>query len=640
MTIIFTILFLHLYFCFWSFGFAVVLTASTKLGKYAPAISALIWPTALIFFLSGAGHIRAISLFAEARFLIWLGPLFTLIAVVRFRNEIAKADWTTCILVHGLAILAGLLPLIPHIIHNDFGYFEFFNGEFLNYSQLAAHTLGVQHSAIPIPWEQSHAQIRDGIDFINATVALLTSHAPIHIVQLTSGLLRSSYCAGIFLLLFVALRDSYRGKLVTASIAVGFCFYNLDIFHFQISFMAANVAMSEAVILFSLLPTWRELPAVRVVAAYAICNTALLVTYPEATALFKLIEVAFVADRLFRLRDYSFTKWWIIANLIVVAVNPMMVITKIESVLSVSQSGAGWNFLGDPVNDLKTYLTRLVGLDFIYLPDSQVIPPRLAFPIVLIEIGGLAVAIFDLGRRLNTLAVAMIPIALLAFHIMGYSKTSPNFYGEMKIALWFTWIIPLAAASIWLNRNVLLRRTTLASIGVVACINIFVFGRGAAEQAALPTFYSEKEARAVIASMLPLRTNLQGVAIDIPDGIPLWYWAQIFDNESLPLIWFDKNQYTWFARGWPAAFLPQKEASSEAGVFISEVSELVVARPLLLETFGPALRLTIASRAETLKFEIPDEISINATTELYASPKISLYRVHLIHKSLPADSSH
>jgi hypothetical protein len=67
-----------------------VITPTTKAGfvKYPRAISAVIWPTALFFVPCRAGHVRAVTLFAAARYL----PLFTAIVIVRFRSALPEME--------------------------------------------------------------------------------------------------------------------------------------------------------------------------------------------------------------------------------------------------------------------------------------------------------------------------------------------------------------------------------------------------------------------------------------------------------------------------------------------------------------------------------------------------------------------
>jgi hypothetical protein len=628
MKIVLSFVLLHFFFCLWGLGFSTLLTYRTPYFKYAPAVSVIAWPSCIIFALSGGGHLLARTTFANTQFLIWLGPVTAALAAPWLARRWREIDWRTCTLVSVLAIIAGILPIAPLVAHNDFGYFEFLNGEFVNYAQLAAHTLGLQHSSIPVPWEESHAKIRDGVDFINATVTRLTERHPVHIVQLSSGLLRTSYCAGVFLLLFGILRNHSRGAYAASTIAAGFCFSNFDIFHFQASFMAANVAMSQGLFLFLLLVTWRDLELVPLSTAYVMCNTALLVTYPEATTIFKLLEILMVADQVIRRRQYLLLRWWALANLAVVAINPTMVLSKVLFVRSVSQSGAGWNFIADPINDFPSYLDRLAGLEFVYLPVSAIAPRFPMFALAIVFIIAMVISLFQLSIRLNTIALAGVPLGIAAFHVIGSLQQPINFYGAMKIVLWFTWLAPITVAATYLSQGRLLRIAMLACFCLIALVNAAVFVRAMKAQIGLPTFHSETEARAIVSLLGTQSGKVPSVVIDQPDGIPAWYWAHIFDYEGVNFVWLNQTQQSWFARGWLAAFLPQTNIVVPKSITPELSDGLLAARPLLTTWYGPQLRLIVVARPAGLDLPgMPLRGSTGMQTNLYSSPRISLTRL-------------
>jgi hypothetical protein len=226
--IIFVVTLLNALFWFATLGLVFSLARESKLERYTPIAAAALWPAFMVLSQSMAGYLRAehfspaVAIGTIAAAMIWTG--WTL---HHYRKQYAEMDWTAAASVIAVSLLAGCLVILPHIWNNDFGYSEFSNGEFLNYSQLASFSLGLQTSPDPVKWERYHQATRDGVDFINATVATLTQQQPVHIVQLTAALLRSAYLAGILLLVRTVLADVRFPTLATAAIGVVVAFNNL-----------------------------------------------------------------------------------------------------------------------------------------------------------------------------------------------------------------------------------------------------------------------------------------------------------------------------------------------------------------------------------------------------------------------------
>jgi hypothetical protein len=141
----------------------------------APPVAGALWPSFMVVGLSLFGYLHAVHFSGEfALGLIGAGLVWTAYVGIRHRSNLAAMDWRTAVVIQSISLLSGLLVILPQVWHNDFGYSEFGNGEFLNYAQLASYSLGLQKSAEPVAWEQHHQLLRDAVDFINATVSLIT----------------------------------------------------------------------------------------------------------------------------------------------------------------------------------------------------------------------------------------------------------------------------------------------------------------------------------------------------------------------------------------------------------------------------------------------------------------------------------
>jgi hypothetical protein len=301
--IIIVLIILHAVFSAAGFGLAYSFTRGTAAARMVPVVAAALWPALLVASQSllgyrSAGHFSwwlALALLVAGLF--WSG----LVAIIH-RSELRQIEWTTNFAIFGLSVLAGLLVVVPHIWNNDFGCSEFSNGEFLNYAQLASFSLGYQQSPGPVPWEMFHESTRDGIDFINATISILTRQQPANVVQLAAALLRMAYFSALLLAIRGILATEPKPLWGVGAIGIMFAFWNFDRFQFEVSFMAASLSLS-IVLSALLLVSTKTLRRPQAVLLYVILNIALLVSYPETMIMLKCIEVVFVASR-WKIRFY------------------------------------------------------------------------------------------------------------------------------------------------------------------------------------------------------------------------------------------------------------------------------------------------------------------------------------------------
>ena len=480
-------------------GVAMLLVRDTLWERQVLNLPLVLGPTLLVCVLSGVGYLKPpVIRLAGIWGVLMVGFGITALVCItqnrRFRALTAH-DFITALLIFAISFLAGCLIVVPHIYHGDFGYFEFMNGEFLNYSQIAAYSLGLQNSEIPVPWIDHQQSLRDGIDFFNMLIVALTREHPVHIVQTTSAVLRICFSCSVFSLVFWTLRRRHYGRLIALMICLAFAGFALDVWRFQVSFMAANLAIGSGILLFCILLASDRLGVFRFTVAYTVCSISLLVSYPEGMALLKIAEIVVVGDRLFRCRDIRFAKIWLMGNVMTCAVNPVLVFNKVVVALRQAMSGCGWDILGNPLVVPEVYLRRLFGLQFPYLPETVTIPENISVYVAAVFAIFLLIGLYYLSRQVRTVAVFFYPFIIVTFHAIAYADKSISFYGAVKVVLLGLWLVPVAMSAMISDARSSLRVTVLAVLVFWNVTNISTIRTAIAKQVALPTFYSANQVK-------------------------------------------------------------------------------------------------------------------------------------------------
>jgi len=487
------------------------------------------------------GYVKADSFSTGVAYpLILLGLIFT-IAIARFyRSEIAGIDWRGCLALLSVATLGGLLVVVPHIWNNDFGYSEFSNGEFLNYSQLASYSLQLQHSDAPIPWERMHQGFRDGIDFINATVASIAKQQPANIVQITAALLRAAYFSALLSLVRAIFASINRPTILTALIGLVLAFTSFDLFQFEVSFMAGCLSLSIAICGAALVSTV-GISRLQYLSLYVVLNVAMLVSYPEAMIMLKIIEGFFVGERTFRDDDREFFKRWLVGNAAIIAVNPLLVWTKIVYAYAAATGSGGWNVIADPLSAPSSYIARIIGIEPIYRSDLALTHIKLVvFVVAAIVLAFQLRFLASLFKRLNSRALVVFPVAVLAFHVLPALKYG-HFYAAAKLMLAWFWLLPLGFAAAYVAGN----KTTRVVLVAAACLyfgaNLETFRRAQTSILNMDTFKAAKESDAVIRVVQTALKNGSSVAINSSDPAFVEYWLQILDNHGITVAQTDQQ---------------------------------------------------------------------------------------------------
>jgi hypothetical protein len=544
-------------FSFAAFGAVFLCLKRTAAAEVSGLVAAAAWPALMVIFGSCAGYLHADRYsFAIVAAALAIGCVCSALVIVRYRTDLTAIHWPTICAAHGVAIVAGLMTLAPQIWHNDFGYFEFGNGEFLNYSQLAEFSLGHQTSTTPVLWELKHQSERDGIDFINCTVSILTGREPAHIVQFVAALMRSSYFAALLSVLLLILS---RQRWAAIAIGVGAAFVSTDMYQFNLSFMGGSLGAAMVVGSVSLV-AGQLLQHRGAVLLYVILNVALLVSYPEAMVALKILETVLVAEQFIRLRDRSLLFGWIAGNLATIAINPPLVLAKILHVWEITGTAAGWNFIADPISESITYLARILGIEPLY--ESHL---ALTHSVRAIK---LAAAIYALAcvslagmlcYKLKSLTPALILLSIAALHTLAYMGRLPHFYVAAKLFLSWWWTIPIAFALSYRDAPPMLRKAMVPLAVLFLIANVETFRRDVVFKAGLPEFYSATQAATVLATL-----HGSPARIDTTEDIPVMYWAQLLDSHRVGANLTERQQ-TLFSRN---PMLPASAPGPAAGLMV------------------------------------------------------------------------
>jgi hypothetical protein len=333
-------------------------------------------------------------------------------------------------------------------------------------------------------------------------------------------------------------------------------FQNFDIFQFGISFLGGVLGLNITICAIAILMSIETFDRVRAAVIYVIFNIALLVSYPEALVILKMSEFIFVADRLFRSRNHELAKRWLIGNVATVAVNPFLVFSKIAYMRGVTASIEGWNVIGNPVTSAISYLGRVIGLEPAYLSELTLFAAsRPLFWLV----DGLGI-IFAVGlivflcMRMRSPALLLIPLIVVALHVLAFARLRPHVYAAVKVMLAWAWLVPVGFACAYASVSPVNRYLIVAAGCLLALGNMETFRRSMIALLEMPTFRSAKEREAVIRVAQSYSGERMAIAIDSNDPISVWYWFQVLDNRGLSVEPLTKAQRDTFRR----AILPDE----------------------------------------------------------------------------------
>lgn len=564
MKIIAVFMLLHVFLSFAAFGVSLTLLRRSRLVVLTPLVASAAWPAWIVMTQSVAGYVGAADFSIMMCFAsLAVGSAWTVIAIVRDREIIAAFPWKQIAACQAIVVLAGLVVLAPHVWHNDFGYFEFGNGEFLNYSQLAAFSLGLQVSEGPVGWETMHQTLRDGVDFINATVSVLTGRHPVYIVEISAALFRTSYLA--IVCAYVVGFSRFRTALI---VTAAFALSSFDILQFEISFMAASLAASMLVLMAAIVTASHDLSRAQWLTSYVLINLALVISYPEGMAVLKVVEIAFLIQQ----RDPELTRRYIAGNLIVIATNPWLVWSKVNYVVSTLTSAGGWDFLGH-----LTYAQRVTGIEPVYLSHLALFRESVSIYVAFLLAACLLAALLYAVWARRFYSILLVPAVVIFLHIAAWAGLKPHMYPAIKITMQWWWIFPVAFAVAMTNRR--LYPTAVGFMLIFALLNGATKYRDLAEKLNLPTFYSQHATENIV------QTLTSPVALLSGEPIPNWFWLQVLDARGVRVA-----MTQWQSKLW---------AREPVGPPTSDPRDGMPLRPGAWLTYtGPALDLVVVKSSD------------------------------------------
>jgi hypothetical protein len=320
--------------------------------------------------------------------------------------------------------------------------------------------------------------------------------------------------------------EKYRAnRWLTVLVCAAFAFYPLDIWHFQISFMSANMALSMGVAMIALAYGADRLPLWGVIAATSLLNVGFLVTYPEAFVFFKVAVAAIAITRAWRPVLYAE-----LASMVIAA---PLYWEKGAIILSQANSGGGWNILGEPLKMPLEYLAIVFGLRFRFT-DAWL--PGMHW-LALLALVGAAVLFFAAARKER--AIWLVPVGVLALHIVGLWN---GYYPAAKFMTWAAWtLVPVAIIALARVRYAPAMVAAVLAAWLVVDVRAFV------DHEKQATFHSHREAVKVANEIR--EAGSPRVVLNGPDGLyaPV-YWFEFLTASGLEVAPKDEHQARNFGR--------------------------------------------------------------------------------------------
>jgi len=471
-------------------------------------------------------------------------------------------------------ILAGMIVVPRQVAENSLGYFEFMNGEFINYSQMAAFAIGQQHSSLPATWAVYSQASRDATDFLIGSLAVFSGHEPVNVVQLLSAFLRTAYLCICFLAVWETRGRNFLGSALAILLIAGWLVYNLDILNFSISYMGANSVMATVVVLVLLLFCSEDMPKSAFIAIYVIGTLYMLQGYPEAMPFIIIAEAGVALQKAALRHDWRLGGRLLAANALSLAVNPRVAFHKMAYVRDVLHSHCGWNVICSPADDTTVYLLHLLGWKSAYVPCAAAHPLLVLAAFLIFSL----LALWALGvvaKKLDCASVWLIPVGVAWFHLAPLVTLDPSdyrqFYGGLKFSLLWVWVIPVAVglAASCSRRGVvclLAAATAFFTIENGECL-----WRATKVKLRIPSFYSEKLTQDVIQAV---RSTHRPPVILTEEVVPLIFWFEVLDSAGVEPLILSENQARTIARDPNAAWTDPLPAGRDKAIDVMAIEPL------------------------------------------------------------------
>lgn len=426
-----------------TFGFMWILCKGLFSEARTFILSMLVLPVFVILSGSGFGVLNAVhSSLKFIPLMLGLGILtsiFALIFMVRFERVRIEKYYI------GEVIGFGFIGLFAHSLFNatqPFSYNYQGNGEFLNYAKLAQYYLGSNDFGYGTVFFERHQTLRFGQDLWLGFVADFLKRQPIEVVHIVTGYCR--FVHGVALAL--TLRALGMGFGARLFLAFSYLLSMVEIFSFNASFLSSNIyfpfAMLVGLMILSFDPLKKSKQNLsKIILLFAIFNIFGMLTYPEFHLLF-LIFLMGVLVWVFLLRSASFKSVAITLGLIFCSlilgliISPSIFISFLEVARSQAATGAGWNILGDPIQNVFEYLSFHFGFKLRLGETSYEVSPATSYFGVFVTLVLFFRGLFQVIRKKNKLAivVGLWVLACLSANAVGVWQRT-NFYAGTKLIL-------------------------------------------------------------------------------------------------------------------------------------------------------------------------------------------------------------
>ena len=453
MPIFITMVLLVLAFYGSAFGITRLLLRNTAWEGYGLEAPWLTGPALVVLAFSCGGYL------IPSEILVWhawaffgLSWLLTLIVVVWDRHalvDLFRQHWSRCLAVSvpawtAVAITLSFLPNNPWDQVAIPGA-----GEYLLYATLATpltgHHQGVSGTEV-FPFCGVHRSIRFGQDLIVAVTAQVTGRHPMQVVMPLAVLFRFQQTVMIGLVLCAMAKSRFSYGWVGLVLMLD-AVLRVETVLWTTSFFSSNCTTPLYAIYLVWLACqprfgWREC------AMCVLMNLFFLVTYPEFLPVLKTFEVLAIVLALWR-RQPSVCAGLVVANIVVLAMHPVMVVDKATLLATHLSRNVGWNLLGNPVDAPGQYLANVLGLDYAPLSaDFLEREPWLNGALLAAVLLQLALGLWLLARRYRVGVVVLAWMGLfLAIH--GRSMMEGlNYYPALKFISHTYFVVILAAGAL------------------------------------------------------------------------------------------------------------------------------------------------------------------------------------------------
>ena len=476
------------------------------------------------------------------------GICLTVFVLMRHYVEIGRdlrGAWIPSSLIFGL-VLASMALATPVLMGSSLAYIDWWNGELASYSQFSHQFLGILHDPNYTLFFTQNSALRYGAELFLAALSLLTTRAPLMLVEVVSAFYKVSAIIAFALSLELVRKE--RGLVVEAVILadLGFAFATILSLNHVLAFFASQ-AITGSFILLCLGLFAGGLRTRLIQALFAVHVLFIVITYAEALPLLGP-AVALI------LMEAAWTRRRQLAVAILVifgaglAANPALLAQRIAHLYRLRLAIAGFDVLGNPKDDLQAYLAAASGFRYPFLDEPALPHAYLSIGLPL-AIAAVFCAFVFAAIRLRTLLFLGIPVLFILMHVnlgLTIQPMSSQYYKSYKVFAAFYFAIFFALAfmidglqrrQFWRGIKLVPRFALLAGVSSLIGINILVSARAAADIKEVPSVYLETDVQRALA--LPKQGESVLILADDNSAV---IWDLMANYDGAPRILLDRLQ--------------------------------------------------------------------------------------------------